>query len=823
MAENKNSDELLYLQTELVKVAIKGPASHPLFFGAEFKEKESVLKVACNDMYEINLAGDAELVAEQNTGRSFLCSYRMRPLFFEQQNYQIFINYEEGHNVEFWHENINIREKVSQFGHGVLALTGSINFKNEIGMSDLIIRVDGKDYLKLTLEVFPTKISYKEDYRDIVQDVTNEVYNLVFDVLKKTYESFDHSNKNQSSSVEFFAIICKIYDDFMAAADMVINRPHHILKTEHVVMPSHKIKRIDNKTLRWIEKHSEMVKRDGSKVMVDIALAVKKYVTYDTNENRLTKYMLQNTVIRLNGFCKQYEKLNSSTKSDVKNRVDAMVKGIRRRLNSGFMKQVKELPANAGMSLVFSMAPGYRELYRNYLLLQHGLSVTGSIFDISVKDLAVLYEYWCFIKLNSLMRNRYELLSQDIVKVEGKKLAVKLVKGQQSRVRYRNPATGEMITLSYNPSYLHRAGKSATVAQKPDNVLQLEKKGKKVNYDYIFDAKYKVDAALEDSAYKKAYNTPGPMEEDINTMHRYRDAIVYKNGASAYERTMFGAYVLFPYWNEEEYKEHRFYKSIDEVNIGGLPFLPSATGLVTDMLDQLIADSPESAFERSTLPVGIEDRLKKVDWSRREVLIGTFRSNEQFQSCYDNNFYYIPEKLVKEENLPIHYVAMFQTPRIFSNNAGIHFYGEVLRTALVYRKDIKEVPQTHGRPEDRYYRFSIREWKRLDTPILPKESGFVNEFTNMFLLENAQYVPELLLRSEEEYRFYSELKRCTGKALEDNDSVAGFELDDVKVLFDNGRIEVYRDGNVVGDCSIADFSRRPNATFRSLQRKAMKV
>lgn len=166
---------------------------------------------------------------------------------------------------------------------------------------------------------------------------------------------------------------------------------------------------------------------------------------------------------------------------------------------------------------------------------------------------------------------------------------------------------------------------------------------------------------------------------------------------------------------------------------------------------------------------------------------------------------------------------MFQTPRIFSNNAGIHYYGEVLRTALVYRKDIKEVPQTHGRPEDRYYRFAIREWKAFDTPILPKESGFVYEFTNKFLLENAQYVPELLLRSEEEYRFYTELKRCTGKVLEDNDSAAGFELDDVKVLFDNGKIEVYRDGNVVGDCSIADFSRRPNATFRRLQRKAMKV
>ena len=75
---------------------------------------------------------------------------------------------------------------------------------------------------------------------------------------------------------------------------------------------------------------------------------------------------------------------------------------------------------------------------------------------------------------------------------------------------------------------------------------------------------------------------------------------------------MFGAYVLFPYADEENYKNNAFYKSIGEVNIGGLPFLPSATSLVKEFLDELIADSPESAFERAILPKGIEEKLRKV-------------------------------------------------------------------------------------------------------------------------------------------------------------------------------------------------------------------
>ena len=128
---------------------------------------------------------------------------------------------------------------------------------------------------------------------------------------------------------------------------------------------------------------------------------------------------------------------------------------------------------------------------------------------------------------------------------------------------------------------------------------------------------------------------------------------------------MFGAYVLFPYKNENEYKSHHFFESIEKVNIGGLPFLPSATGLVTQMLDELIADSPASAFERATLPLGIEEKLARVDWARRDVLVGTFGSTRQFAACLEKNFYYIPKALVGDGDLPVHYVALYQTKNLY--------------------------------------------------------------------------------------------------------------------------------------------------------------
>lgn len=817
------SDELVYIQTDKVSVTIKGQAAHPNNQGTEYTKKESFLKVFCDEPCEINLKGDAELVSRQVIGSACLGEYRTVPLFYEQQRYEIVIESYGSSPVEFWHDNYNVRNKVTAVGRSKRILSGVINFGNEIGMSDLVIRVNGTDYLRIVIEVFPSKISYKNDYKAIVSDVTAEVYNVIFDLLKKTYLGYRQNNKVGNSPVEFFAVISKIYEDFIKAADMILLQPHHELETIHEVLPSHKIKVTDIRSIRWIERHPNHVTQLGSQLMVDKALAVKKRVNYDTKENRLVKYVLQSTAKKLSGFKKNYMRLQRESDTALIARIDDMIQGISRRCNSGFLASVNAHEETAGMSLVFSMAPGYRELYKHYLMLLRGLSVTGDIFHISVKDLALLYEYWCFIKLNSLMRNsdKYDLISQDIVKVQGNGLYVSLVKGKSSRVRYRNRATQEVITLSYNPKEID----VPTVTQKPDNVLTLEKKGSDVQYEYIFDAKYRINPALPGTDYYTSVShTPGPEIGDINTMHRYRDAIVYRNGASPFERTMFGAYVLFPYSNEDEYRNHRFFESIDKVNIGGLPFLPSATTMVSEMLDQLIADSPASAFERTTLPRGIEKKLAKVDWSERDVLIGTLSKRQQLDVCLKYRFYHIPAERLKDSDFPIRYIALYQSRTLFGSESGVRYYGEVTKCIPMCRGQITEIKPRPGTENKLYYRFEIKEWKQLSKPIVAKEMGFVIKFTNLFLLKHSAEVPELWIRSEEEYRLYSELKRAINDTtINDVDNNHGFNFGSFTLLFENGNILISKGKQIFTKYRISDFSRHPNAVFRQIQKDLTRV
>lgn len=551
-------------------------------------------------------------------------------------------------------------------------------------------------------------------------------------------------------------------------------------------------------------------------LIVDRVLSARKQITYDTNENRFVKFILKAIIRKLEDFIIRYQKSVKNPEESVLLEADQMIRKVRNVLNTSFLRNVSEYTAAQSMSLVFGMAPGYRELYKYYLMMQRSLSVHGDFFRISIKDTAQLYEYWCFMKLFTLLKQQYQLVSPDIIKIDNSGITVSLVKGKRSKARFINPKTGEQIILVYNPGET----KTQTVNQKPDNVLELEKKGTEVSYKYVFDAKYRIEKETESSFYPDPNNNPGPKVDDINTMHRYRDSIIYENKVSkfTFEKTMFGAYILFPYDDEELYKEHHFYKSIESVNIGGLPFLPGATTLVQKLLDELISDSKESAFERTTLPRGIEEKLAVVDWEKRDVLIGTFRSRQQFDICFDKNFYYIPVKQVTDDRLPIHYVALYQTKNKFGADAGIRYYGEVLGTTIVRRKDIREVPLTHANGDEPYYRFSVRKWDVLDKIIEPKEHGFPCDYTNMFLLKHSEYIPELLIESEEKYRFYSELKRSVNYAeINGDDAGVGFQYDDVQYVFSDGNILAIKDSTIVERKAIADFARRPADTYRRLQ------
>ncbi|HEM55324.1 MAG TPA: hypothetical protein ENO30_01030, partial [Thermodesulfobium narugense] len=294
-----------------------------------------------------------------------------------------------------------------------------------------------------------------------------------------------------------------------------------------------------------------------------------------------------------------------------------------------------------------------------------------------------------------------------------------------------------------------------------------------------------------------------------------------------FERMIFGAFILFPYSNEEKYKEHHFYKSIEKVNVGGLPFLPGSTKLVEKLIDDLINSSFESAFEDSVFQGGTYEYLDQVKFDDKEVLVAPLSSKEQLDINLKSNFYHIPYKNIKFSGIKFKYIAIYQSMKKFDKEAGIHYYGKIKGFEIIKRKDIAEIPKDS---DELYVKFEIEEWEKLEKPITCGAFGIMNRiYTNLFLLKNAKSVSELCIKTKDDYRLYLELKRLyehqeeflkvniNSKMINENTKITGFKIRNLTIFINEGYYNIYKDNTLQDKISIEEFSKRPNAIIKRIR------
>jgi len=429
------SDRVLEVYTESVSIVIKSKKSQVFTDSQLIMSQDSNIDIEAWNLKRVKI-GSCDIDMGYESLSQSLVRIPVPPLFFEQTDYEIVIQSKDGNAVTFWHENPRIREKIDLvIDENPGLISGIINFGNSVGCSDFEIMHDGRQHLVLKIEVFPSKISYKEDYRPMLEDISNEIYSVVIDFLQKTYEWIKIGNSGETTPALFFQIISTVFDRYMKAAKTVIASPHHKLTVEHQMVPAHKARRTDVKSEKWLANHPEHVKISEDGIAVSKVLAIQKQITYDTVENRFAKFILNSTVRQLQDFRNRYLETSEKPVAAVTERATKMISSIKRLISSSFLEEVSEYKATQSMSLVFEMAPGYRELYKYYLMLKRGLSVNGDVFKVSMKDTAQLYEYWCFIKLVSIMKKQgYGLFTDDVIKVDKSGVTVTLVKGQASEI-----------------------------------------------------------------------------------------------------------------------------------------------------------------------------------------------------------------------------------------------------------------------------------------------------------------------------------------------------------------------------------------------------
>lgn len=324
------SNKLLEIQSGNICVVIKSKNPHPNLTNPNILRQPSELRVTGLNVSSVRIFGVEKIASGNGAIGASIYSIPTFPLFFEQTDYEIIVRSKDGKPVSLWHENYSVRGKISPVTDSDDLISGIVNFGNSAGFSEFEISCDGKKSLVVRIEVFPSKISYKEDYQDMLQDISNEIAGAVLDFMRNTYQEFSVGSTQNTIPALFFEIIKRIFDKFQNAANTIISSPHHKLYVEHPVVPAHKVKKVDGHTLKWLQKHPEHVVSMVNGYSAVKAPTVKKQITYNTIENQFTKFILKSTAKKLKDFRDRYTRSARNPEQAVLDSADAMMTAFHR-------------------------------------------------------------------------------------------------------------------------------------------------------------------------------------------------------------------------------------------------------------------------------------------------------------------------------------------------------------------------------------------------------------------------------------------------------------------------------------------------------------
>lgn len=706
---------------------------------------------------------------------------QVKPCFYENGTYQIILENKDDGNYEVIHMGSNFNNKFQKISNCYI---GIIDFSSDIGLSNFIITKDGKNILSINIEVFPSKIDYQKDYKDIMNEINEEIYSLAFGLIGKTYLETKLVDTKYQTNAEFINILRCIFDDLEKAIKRIIESPKHNVETIQTIRRVEKSRVPSRNTVNYLRKNPSglvenpngFIKGKDKNYIATMVVDKRKNTTTDIYENRFVKYMIINIIKRLKAVVKNILS-NTDDKIDLIRFLKNKISILEKHLKHGFTN-VSALTGKKTMSLVFQMAPGYREVYKKYIMLSKGLALGDGIYQMTPKKLYSLYEMWCYMKIHHILSDLgYTVEEYGILKYKDNGLYLTLSQESEAKMVYSNKKN--RLELWYNKSY-----SSPTTNQRPDTVLNIRNlNNEDDNRIYIFDAKYRIN--VDDKGIV------GPVEDDINVMHRYRDAIVSKlSNQVQFKYDTFGAYVMFPYRDEEKFKKHNFYKSIEEVNIGAFPMLPGSTELITRHLKKIIQ---QPQLEARNDRVVIDEYDDHGKFEHLNVMLGNVKNKEHLKVYKENLFYHIPASELKEVRESVEYVAFYQSIESFKEDAGIRYYGKIKECTEYKRKDCSEIKARVGTEDDIYLRIDLEYIKEVDN-IVPIQTGTrIITYTTLYLLKNAENTHELKVGSSLELQVYKILKKVAK-----NKGVTIRKVDKDKGIKANmkDKVRVYVVGNV---------------------------
>lgn len=636
--------------------------------------------------------------------------------FFDNADYPIWIEFKDYvKDAQFGSILQNDNDRFSFRRH---ILAGFINYKNEIGRSEIqiIYKVDKETRaFRFGFEVLSTELDYHEHWRTIVEDIEREYRMLSLDYMRRTFHGFSPDQNGEHPDIVWWSVFEGEQQKFIKACKSIIDRPRHRLHGEEVYLRADQLKQTPHNIENRLAEHR--------KEPAYLYRVEQHILSNDTQENRFLKFALHQINKRYEDLRQRIEAVKTAS-GTMKSAMLATSETLKRLQHHPFFRTIGRFKGISQESMVLQKATGYSQVYRTWNLLRRAYSLNDGLYRLQTKDIATLYEIWCFIEVSHIVKAQLHLDDEDVEHRNRMEMngifSWELGKGEHSRILFRKDGV-ELAELVYNPKNADKENDNVgmkdlvvpTVPQKPDIVLQLTKndlqQGMKMTY--LFDAKYRIEG--------KDKGVDVPPEDAINQMHRYRDAIYYKDyDANALKKEVIGGYILFPGDGEpNDVAVSKFYKTIKEVNIGAFPLRPKDVEnrkLLENFIDELIHTK---SYE--TIAHVIPQKGAYVEVGNR-VLIGLVKEdNRLFQAFMDGTatLYYSGKQF--PTTIALQDLHFFMP---YIKGKGIRDVYEIVKVRTITGKEAKQTDEDDADSkalrlafELRYVRKQYAEFQPIDT------------------------------------------------------------------------------------------------------------
>ena len=378
-------------------------------------------------------------------------------VFFDNAEYPIWIEFDKQvKNARFGSILQNDNENFS-FRKGILA--GFLNYGNEIGKSEILIDYTVGDEVRhftFGFEVLSTKLNYHEHWRQIIEDVESEYRMLSLDYMKRTFHGFSPDTNGDTPELVWWSIFAEEQKKFINAVKSIIERPRHRLHGIETYIIADKLTLIPTSIENELAEHR--------KEQAHLYRVEQQVQSNDTQENRFLKYSLGQITTKYESLKNRIEAIKGASDS-FKGEMNSMLATLKHLGRNPFFRTVGRFKGFTQESMVLQKASGYNQVYRTWNLLRRAYSLNDGIYRLQTKDIATLYEIWCFIEVSHIVK---ELLGVDVDVDHRNRMEMngvftwELGKGEHSRILFKKDGI-ELAELVYNPKHTDKENDSISM------------------------------------------------------------------------------------------------------------------------------------------------------------------------------------------------------------------------------------------------------------------------------------------------------------------------------------------------------------------------